>query len=133
MNRQFITGMIAGVVVTAAVAAGGSVIARSVAASEVQTPAGAKYTSKVVFENARVRVKDVTFPAGVLSTGMHKHDLAHVGIILTAGSLVFTEPGKEKETVKFDVGSAGFRDANVSHDAGNPGKADMRVIEVELK
>ena len=133
MNRQFVLGMMAGAIVTAAVAGGGSVFARGASAAAPQTPAGSRYTSKVVFENARVRVKDVTFPAGALSTGMHKHDLAHVGIILTPGSLVFTEPGKEKETVTFDVGSVGFRDANVSHDAGNPGKADMRVIEVELK
>ena len=133
MNRQFVLGMMAGAIVTAAIAGGGSAFAGGAAAAAPQTPAGAKYTSKVVFENARVRVKDVTFPAGALSTGMHKHDLAHVGIILTPGSLVFTEPGKEKETVKFEAGSVGFRDANVSHDAGNPGKSDMRVIEVELK
>ena len=41
--------------------------------------------------NERVRVKDVTFPAGVLDTGMHTHDLAHVGVILTEGKLLFTE------------------------------------------
>ena len=95
------------------------------------SPAG--YTNKVVLENARVRVKDVTFPPGVLDTGMHTHEFAHVGVILTAGSLMFTEPGKPTETVRFDAGSVGFREANVTHQAANPGTSPMRVIEVELK
>src|SRR5688572_18685240 len=99
----------------------------------VAAPSPAGYTSKVVLENARVRVKDVTFPPGVLDTGMHTHELAHVGVILTPGSLVFTEPGKPTETVRFDAGSVGFREANVTHQAANPGTSPMRVIEVELK
>jgi mannose-6-phosphate isomerase-like protein (cupin superfamily) len=93
----------------------------------------AKHTSKVVFENDRVRVKDVTFPPGVMDTGMHTHDLPHVGVILSAGTLVFTEPGKAGETVRFSAGSVGYRDANVTHQVANPGKTPMRVIEVELK
>jgi mannose-6-phosphate isomerase-like protein (cupin superfamily) len=56
-----------------------------------------------------------------------------VGIILTAGTLVFTEPGKPPDSVKFDVGSAGFREAGVTHQVTNPGSTPMRVIEVELK
>jgi mannose-6-phosphate isomerase-like protein (cupin superfamily) len=69
----------------------------------------------------------------VLDTGMHTHQFAHVGVILTEGSLVFTEAGKPAETVKFDVGSVGFREANVTHQVANPGQTPMRVIEVELK
>jgi quercetin dioxygenase-like cupin family protein len=92
-----------------------------------------KSSSKVVFENERVRVKDVTFPPGVADTGMHTHELPHVGVILSAGSLTFSEPGKPAETVRFDAGSVGYREANVTHQVSNPGKAPMRVIEVELK
>jgi len=99
----------------------------------VAAPAPAGYTSKVVLENARVRVKDVTFPPGVLDTGMHTHEFAHVGVILTPGALVFTEPGKPTETVRFDLGSVGFREANVTHMGANPGTSPMRVIEVEIK
>lgn len=90
-------------------------------------------TSKVVFENDRVRVKDVTFPPGVMETRMHTHDLPHVGVILTGGALVFTEPGKASETVRFGAGAVGYREANVTHQVANPGKEPMRVIEVELK
>jgi quercetin dioxygenase-like cupin family protein len=132
-RQLFVTGALAGSIAMAAVMSGAEALGRNISAAEPQGTAAAKYSSKVVFENARVRVKDVTFPAGALSTGMHTHDLAHVGIILTAGTLVFTEPGKQKESVKFEVGSVGYRDANVSHDAGNPGQTPMRVIEVELK
>lgn len=89
--------------------------------------------SKVVFENDRVRVKDVMFAPGVLNTGMHTHDLPHVGVILTQGALVFTEPGNKPETVAFTAGSVGYREANVTHQVANPGKEPMRVIEVELK
>jgi beta-alanine degradation protein BauB len=107
---------------------GGTAHGAAVAAS---SPGG--HTSKVVLDNARVRVKDVTFPPGGVDTGMHTHAFAHVGIIVTPGSLAFTEPGKPTETVRFDVGSVGFREANVTHQAANPGTSPMRVIEVELK
>jgi quercetin dioxygenase-like cupin family protein len=96
-------------------------------------PASAGSTTKVVLENERVRVREVTFPPAVPDAAMHTHQFAHVGVILTAGSLVFTEPGKPAETVRFDAGSVGFREANVTHQVTNPGTTPMRVIEVELK
>jgi quercetin dioxygenase-like cupin family protein len=99
----------------------------------VAAPTPAHSAIKVVLENERVRVRDVTFPPGVRDTEMHTHQLAHVGVILTAGTLVFTEPGKPAETVRFDVGNVGFREANVTHQVTNPGPTSMRVIEVELK
>jgi quercetin dioxygenase-like cupin family protein len=100
--------------------------------SQAAAPAAGKYNSRIVLENDRVRVKEVVFPARVTRTGQHTHELAHVGIILTEGALVFTENGKS-ETVNFSAGHVGFRDANATHDVGNPGTRDMRVIEVELK
>lgn len=129
-RMSFGWGMLVGASVMALVGWGLGWTAHGVA---VAAPSPARYTSKVVLENARVRVKDVTFPPGVLDTGMHRHEFAHVGVILTAGTLVFTEPGKPAETVHFDVGSVGFREANVTHQGANPGTAPMRVIEVELK
>lgn len=131
-RTRFIWGMLAGAGAMALVHSGRGWLGRDVAAAPPPA-SGAKYTSKVVLENARVRVKDVTFPPGVMDTGMHTHELAHVGVILTPGSLVFTEPGKPAETVKFEVGSVGYREANVTHQATNPGPTPMRVIEVELK
>ena len=125
--KMFAAGLMAGVLLTTfvqAFAAGRTVSAEQKAAAAAPAP-------KIVLENARVRVRDVTFPPGV-SAGMHTHDLAHVGVILTQGALVFTEAGKS-ETTSFDAGSVGFRAANVTHQVANPGKVPMRVIEVELK
>ncbi len=130
-RAQFMLGVLAGAGLMALWDSGVASNARAWAAP--QPASGAKYTSKVVLENARVRVRDVTFPPGVLDTGMHTHELAHVGVILTAGSLVFTDPGKPAETVKFEAGSVGFREAKATHQVANPGRAPMRVIEVELK
>jgi uncharacterized RmlC-like cupin family protein len=88
-------------------------------------------TAKVVLENARVRVRDVTFPPGV--TGMHTHELAHVGIVIQGGTLIFKYPDGKTETAELPTGGVGYRDANVTHEPVNPGTAPVRVIEVELK
>jgi quercetin dioxygenase-like cupin family protein len=127
---SFLFGMLAGAALTALVQSPPIATAGPRAAPPA---GGATSSSKVVLENARVRVKDVTFAAGERNPGMHTHELAHVGVILTPGSLVFAEPGKPAETVKFEAGSVGFREANVTHQVTNGGTAPMRVIEVELK
>jgi mannose-6-phosphate isomerase-like protein (cupin superfamily) len=124
--QGFGAGLLVGIVVTA------GTVAATLAASHNTLQPG-KYTSKVVLENERVRVKDVTFPPGVLDTGMHTHEFAHVGVILTKGSLVFTDPNGKSESVAFDVGSVGFREAKATHQVANPGPNPMRVIEVEIK
>jgi quercetin dioxygenase-like cupin family protein len=132
----FLAGIVVGAVVATAITA---VADSRVRASEAGAAAGrvgqgtAKAAVKVVFENDRVRVRDVTFPPGVLDTGMHTHELPHVGIILTEGTLRFTEPDGTKEDTSFTSGTVGFRGANATHMVANPGKSVMRVIEVELK
>ena len=134
-RTEFVVGMAVGAALMGAASGGGLRAAgRGTAPPAATSETGSKgYTSKVVLENARVRVKDVTFAPGSLDTPMHTHALAHVGVILTPGSLVFTEPGKAPETVAFQTGSVGYREANVTHQGTNPGTAPMRVIEVELK
>jgi quercetin dioxygenase-like cupin family protein len=126
----FFVGVLTG---AGGVALGQPVAGAAAARAAAQQTAGPRSSSKVVLENARVRVKDVTFAPGEGNPGMHTHGLAHVGVILTPGSLTFTEPGKPAETVKFDAGSVGFREADVTHQVTNPGTGPMRVIEVELK
>jgi hypothetical protein len=106
------------------------------AAVEQPAPAAAapqKYQTKIVFENERVRVKDVTFLPGVKDPGMHTHELAHVGVVIQGGTLQFKYPDGKSETMKLDTGGAGYRGPNVTHEAINPGTAPVRVIEVELK
>jgi quercetin dioxygenase-like cupin family protein len=124
--QGFVAGLLAGVVIACAFV----VVTKGTAAA---AQAGVKYSTKVVLENERVRVKDVIFPPGVLDTGMHTHELPHVGVILTKGSLTFTEADGKRETVAFEAGSVGFRGANATHQVSNAGPEPMRVIEVELK
>jgi quercetin dioxygenase-like cupin family protein len=116
-------GFIAGVLVGGALVGGASAWSQAAAVP--------KYT--IALENERVRVRDVTFPPGVLETGMHTHKYAHVGVILTEGALLFTDPAGKTERVEFKAGSVGFREANATHQVANPGTSPMRVIEVELK
>jgi quercetin dioxygenase-like cupin family protein len=132
----FLAGAIAGSAITAAMLTVGSAgvqALRAPQAAPAKAAPGIKYSTQVVFENERVRVKDVTFPVGVADTGMHTHDLAHVGVILTEGQLQFTEKDGKKETATFSSGSVGFRGPNATHMVANPGTKPMRVIEVELK
>jgi len=130
--KGFGTGLLAGAVVTA-VALSAPRLGVSMRGLASERAADTTYSSTVVLENERVRVRDVTFPPGVLDTGMHTHELAHVGVILTKGALLFTEPGGAAERVEFEAGSVGFRGADATHQVANPGSEPMRVIEVELK
>ncbi|HEU4890951.1 MAG TPA: hypothetical protein VFT47_05345 [Vicinamibacterales bacterium] len=126
----FIAGIVAGAALTGALMAGAPARASSPGAIQA-APQRAEANVKVVLENDRVRVRDVTFPPGV--TGMHTHKLPHVGVVIDGGTLVFRYPDGKTETAKLDRGGAGFREANVTHEPTNPGKTPVRVIEVELK
>ena len=88
--------------------------------------------AKVVLENDKVRVRDVTFAPGV-TYPMHTHKWAHVGVIIQGGTLVLTGPDGKAETLQLAPGGAGYREANVTHAGSNPGKTPVRVIEVEVK
>jgi hypothetical protein len=125
----FWTGLFAGVALTVAA----PFAARLVVPAFGQESQPGRPVYKIVLENERVRVRDVTFAPGVADNGMHTHEYAHVGVILTKGSLVFTDPSGKKETVPFEAGNVGYRDAHVTHMTSNPGPDAMRVIEVELK
>jgi mannose-6-phosphate isomerase-like protein (cupin superfamily) len=124
----FIAGIAAGAALTAALAAASTSVANP---ADGFQPQKAEANVKVVLENDRVRVRDVSFPPGV--TGMHTHKLPHVGVVIDGGTLVFRYPDGKTETAKLDRGGAGFREANVTHEPTNPGKTPVRVIEVELK
>jgi mannose-6-phosphate isomerase-like protein (cupin superfamily) len=141
-GRSYLAGLVTGLVVAGAVAFVGlqataasetpAIETSAAAAPTVQT--GAKMPEpavKVLLENAQVRVREVTFAPG--SGDTHTHQWAHVGVILTKGSLAFADAGKPEETVAFEAGSVGFREAKVTHLARNPGKTPMKVIEVEVK
>ena len=133
MNK-LIAGFTAGLVLGGVLGAGALIsgpLMATAAGLSPQASGKSQSTVKIVLDNARVRVRDVTFPPGV--TGMHTHELAHVGVVIQGGTLVFKYPDGKSETMKLDVGGVGFREANVTHEPVNPGSSPVRVIEVELK
>jgi quercetin dioxygenase-like cupin family protein len=134
---KLIAGLTAGLVLGSLLGAGARVtfadgpLMAAAAGLSPQASGKSQSTARIVLDNARVRVRDVTFPPGV--TGMHTHELPHVGIVIQGGTLVFKYPDGKSETMKLDVGGVGFREANVTHEPVNTGSSPVRVIEVELK
>lgn len=126
----FVAGLALGSALATAAFVGGSTSASTEAVGE-QAAAAKGSSVKIVLENERVRVRDVTFGPGV--TPMHTHDLPHVGVVIQGGTLSFRSPDGKSETMKLEAGGAGYREANVSHEPTNPGTSPVRVIEVELK
>jgi mannose-6-phosphate isomerase-like protein (cupin superfamily) len=92
-----------------------------------------KNSSKIVLENDRVRVKEAIFVPGDRKPGMHTHDVPHVGVVIDGGTLRFNYPDGKTETLELKRGGAGYREANVTHEAVNMGRQPIRVIEVEIK
>jgi len=143
-GRSYLAGLVTGVAVTGVL---GIVGLRATAAPRTATTDAApteaapiaaaaqaampKPAVKVLLENDQVRVREVVFAPGAGDT--HTHEWAHVGVILTKGQLAFADAGKPEEVVAFEAGSAGFREAKVTHLARNPGTTTMKVIEVEVK
>ena len=99
----------------------------------VRTSAAQKNSSKVILENDKVRVKEAIFVPGDKKPGMHTHEYPHVGVPLDAGTLKFNYPDGKTETLELKPGTAGFREANVTHEAVNMSSKPIRVIEVEIK
>ena len=133
MNKlisAFTAGLVLGGVLGAGALVRGPLTATAAGLSP-QTSGKSQSTVKIVLDNARVRVRDVTFPPGV--TGMHTHELPHVGVVIQGGTLVFKYPDGKSETMKLDVGGVGFREVNVTHELVNTSSSPVRVIEVELK
>ena len=126
----FTAGLAVGLVAATAAFTRSPLTASAVGVSP-QARGAAASTVKIVLDNSRVRVRDVTFPPGV--TGMHTHELPHVGIVIQGGTLVFKYPDGKSETMNLEVGGAGFREAHVTHEPVNPGSSPVRVIEVEVK
>jgi quercetin dioxygenase-like cupin family protein len=130
-GRGYLAGLVTGVVMTAAVGVIGMNVPAGAATAQAPAAPTAAPVVKVLLENAQVRVRQVDFAPGAGDT--HTHPWAHVGVILTKGQLAFADAGKPEETVSFEAGSAGFREAKITHQVRNPGKEPMRVIEVEVK
>ena len=85
---------------------------------------------KVILDNDRIRVLDITLKPGEKSP-MHSHpDFAVYA--LTDGKALFTfKDGKTKD-IELKKGQCVWNDA-MSHAAENTGKTDLHVLNIELK
>ncbi len=128
--KKLIAGFSIGVVI--GVILGGALSGRFVTTVIAQGSSATENGVRIVLENARVRVREVTFPPKQ-TAAMHTHALAHVGIVIQGGTLSFRYPDGRTETEMLSAGGVGYRDANVTHEPTNVGSAPVRVIEVELK
>lgn len=87
--------------------------------------------AQILLENDQVRVRRVILEPGV-AYREHTHTLPHVGVIVKGGTLEFHEGGKV-ETVTFQAGDAGWREAGVTHRIVNRSPDPVHVVEVEIK
>lgn len=86
---------------------------------------------RILLENDSVRVREVIMQPGV-ENPEHTHVYPHVGVFVEGGTLEFHEAG-EVETVSFEKGDAGWREAGVTHRIINRSSTPVHVVEVELK
>lgn len=125
MRRMTISSMLGGVVI--------GILGTTALTSYASTLTAEKNSSHIILENDMVRVKEAIFMPGDKHPGMHTHEFAHVGVPLDDGKLTFHYPDGKSETMELKRGSAGFREAKVTHEAINMGDKPVRVIEVEIK
>ena len=85
---------------------------------------------KVVFENERARVLDVTFEPGD-RTEMHSHPDYFV-YVLTDSKVRFTDPSGETVEAEFPAGTAMWREAE-DHATENIGGTTLRALFFEPK
>jgi quercetin dioxygenase-like cupin family protein len=86
-----------------------------------------------VFENDRVRAFRVSLAPGE-STNMHSHLLPGLAIVMTAGDIEVTTPGKEKpERMKLPAGDLRWRADPVAHSIKNVGQTRFEAVDIELK
>ena len=96
-------------------------------------PAAQAPASRVVLDNDRLRVFDLTSRPGlgVCGNGMHSHP-AHLTIALSDGTLRVRRPGGRVDTAQVKLGDVFFGEAE-SHEVVNTSGQEMRALLVELK
>lgn len=100
----------------------------SALAQDLATTAGKH--ARVVLDNDKVRVIELTMPPGS-STGMHSHDDSVV-VFLTGGMAAQTLADGTTRQLEQKPGSVLWSDP-VTHDTRNRGKATVRTLVIELK
>jgi quercetin dioxygenase-like cupin family protein len=85
----------------------------------------------VEFENDRVRVVRMTYPAGTTSP-LHDHPPGFA-VFLNAGALTNTPEGGEPAVLEFEAGETQWGSGGPPHTTDNTGDSDVVVLRVEMK
>jgi quercetin dioxygenase-like cupin family protein len=101
----------------------------------MSTPISEDVGTKLLFENDRVRVWDLTLAPGE-STGMHRHEHDYLYVVIGGGTLQGVSSDSPKgEARDMEDGDVRWRDVDGEdiHEAINVGNEPWRNIIVELK
>jgi quercetin dioxygenase-like cupin family protein len=85
---------------------------------------------KVLMENDRVRVSEITFKPGD-KIGTHSHP-DHLLYVLSSGKITITRPGEKPAEMEAKEGQVLWSKAE-THKAKNTGDTEFRAIVVDLK
>ena len=103
---------------------------RSEQAQEMDAMQAASNVYQRLMENDKVRVLKVTFKPGD-KAAMHHHP-DHTVYVVKGGTLSFTYPSGEPQSMEVVSGQAIFLDAQ-THEATNTGTSEIELVVVELK
>ncbi len=87
-------------------------------------------TSRVVFENARVRTHAILYPPGSV-TPQHVHRWPRVVVVIEGGRLEIRDAGGQTRTMGVETGQVVWRPAE-EHVVANVGSTLIRLVEIDL-
>lgn len=108
-----------------------SVVAAAALAQDLPPPFPRQGATKL-FENERVVVWDVTWPAGV-STGMHRHPYDMTGVYVAPGDRVITAVDGAKRPVKTAAGGIIWQLRGLTHIEEGTSEPSLHAFMIELK
>lgn len=85
---------------------------------------------RVIFEDDKVRVLEVTVPAGA-SANIHWHP-RNINYVLSPGTLQFTKPDGTVSEVELAPGQV-TNASESSHAVENVGDSEVRTVQIEFK
>jgi hypothetical protein len=89
-------------------------------------------TTKVIMENDKVRVQEVTYPPGAVNTAVSSTKMRVVRA-LAGGTLQRIYADGKKEDVVWKTNEVRVNEASPAYTAKNPGKETIRLFVVVLK
>jgi hypothetical protein len=103
--------------------------------ANAQIPVGKDPFHKVVFENEKVRVLDLSV-SGTDTTTMHVHKSASVVVFVSRSKLAIQSPGEKPVITDVDIGNTvyrGYDKTPTTHKVWSADSSLMRCIVVEIK